>query len=216
MRFGELSPAVLPADPLRGFADGDHRDWARWIVDRLEPVLFALDSCTDDDTPRRFRDQPQAERLRQRAVESLRQRVGDRDEQLDREVRQAKLMYRAGAAALTLVDGLTTWSRATTEDGTMVIDRSRSICDLGVRSDGLLLINDARRDPRTRDNPVVREASIGFYAGYPVHTWDGYRVGMVCVYGSAPRTFQPRDLDGLRDVAARVERVLWRKALQPR
>jgi hypothetical protein len=214
IRFGEVPPAVLAADPVRGFTDGTYRDWASWMTDRLEPALTISDHAVEDDSPRRFRDRVQVEPLRQRAVASLRLRFGDRDEDLDREVRQAKLMYRASMAALTIVDGPTVWTRATTEAQVRVVDRAAAFCDLGVRTDGLLLINDTWVDPQTRDNPLLRDQEgIRFYAGYPVRTWDGYRVGMVCVLGETPRSLAARDLEGLRDVAARVERTLWLNAL---
>jgi hypothetical protein len=214
VRFAEIPQAVLPADPTRGFADGTYRDWAAWIVDRLDPALTELDRSAGEDLPKRFRNRPQDERLRQRAVASLRLRPGSRDDHLDQEVRQAKTTYRAAAAALTVLDGDKAYTRATTEPEVRVIERSQAFCDLGIRSDGPLVINDTLVDPRTRENPLARASGgIRFYAGWPVHTWDGYRIGMVCVYGPTPRAFRPRDLDALRDTAARIEELLWRDAL---
>lgn len=217
MRFGEFPSSVLAADPVRGFADGTYRDWAAWIVDRLAPSLSTVDDSTDENRPKHFRNRPQDERLRQRAVDSLRLRTADQHEELDREVRQAKQLYRAGSAALTIVDGEITWMRATTDSMAFQVSRSLSFCDLGVRSDGLLLINDTWRDPRTVNNPLAQgPEGIRFYAGYPVRTWDGYRVGMLCVHGPTPRTLLTRDLEGLRDIAARVEGILRRDALRLR
>jgi hypothetical protein len=216
VRFAEIQPSVLPADPVRGFADGTYRDWAAWMVDRLEPALRTVDQTVDEDSPRRFRDRPQLEKLRQRAVDSLRLRPGERDEDLDFEVRQAKLMFRATLAALTIVDRASVWTRATTGSQDMLADRTATPCDIGVRSDGLLLIEDLWQDPRTRDNPALRGPQpLRFYAGYPVRTWDGYRIGMLCVFGDAPRSPHHQELDALRDVAGRVEGMLWRKALRP-
>lgn len=85
-----------------------------------------------------------------------------------------------------------------------------------MRSDELLLINDTWTDARTQNNPLTQgPAGVRFYAGFPVRTWDGYRVGMVCIAGRTPRSLRPRDLDHLRDIAARVEQSLGRLALQP-
>jgi hypothetical protein len=212
VRFAEVPEAVLPADPTRGFADGTYRDWAAWMVERLHPALDELDRSAAEDLPKRFRNRPQDERLRQRAVASLRLRPGSRDDHLDREVRQAKTLYRAGGAALTVLDGDKAYTRATTESEIQVMERSHAFCDLGIRSDGPLVINDTLLDPRTRENPNTR-AGVRFYAGWPVHTWDGYRIGMVCVYGPTPRSLRSRDLDGLRDSAARIEELLWKDAL---
>ena len=96
------------------------------------------------------------------------------------------------------------------------MERPLAMCDLGVRTDGLLLINDTWADPRTSGNPITQgEGAIRFYAGYPVRTWDGHRIGMVCVWGDEPRALSTSHFEGLRDVAARVESMLWRKALRP-
>jgi hypothetical protein len=217
VRFAEFPPSVLPADPVRGFSDGTYRDWATWIVDRLEPALSAVDRCFDEDAPRRFRERVQDERFRQRAVDSMYLRPGDRDGFLDREIRQAKLMYRADRAALNIVDRDVVWTRATAEGDVWSLERSLAFCSIGVQSDELLLINDTWQDPRTQGNPMTQGAAgVRFYAGCPVRTWDGYRVGMVCVAGRTPQSFRPRELDGLRDIADRIEQSLWRLALQPR
>jgi GAF domain-containing protein len=216
VRFAEFPPSVLPADPVTGFLDGTYEDWAAWVVDRLEPALAAVDRCTDEDTPRRFRARVQDERFRQRAVDSLHLHLGDRDEYLDREVRQAKLMYRADVAALNIVDRNLVWTRATAGPDVQTLDRTQAFCSIGVRSDELLLINDTWADPRTQNNPLTQgPAGVRFYAGFPVRTWDGFRVGMVCIAGRTPRSFRPRELEGLRDIAARVEQSLWRLALEP-
>ena len=97
----------------------------------------------------------------------------------------------------------------------VTLDRDQAFCTIGVRSEGLLLINDTLEvlgPGRTRSHRALGSA---FYAGFPVRTWDGYRVGMVCIAGRTPRSFRPRDLEALCDVAARVEQSLWRLALQP-
>jgi GAF domain-containing protein len=217
VRFAEFPPSVLSADPLAGFVDGTYEDWAAWVVERLEPALAGVDRCTDEDTPRRFRARVQDERFRQRAVDSLRLRMGDRNEFLDREVRQAKLMYRADRAALNIVDRDVVWTRATAGPDVQTLHRSLAFCSIGVRSDELLLINDSWADPRLQGNPLTQgPTGVRFYAGYPVRTWDGYRVGMMCIAGHEPRSFRPRELDGLRDVAERIEQSLWRLALEPR
>jgi hypothetical protein len=216
VRFAEFPPSVLPADPVSGFVDGTYEDWAAWLVDRLEPALAAVDRSTDEDTPRRYRARVQDERFRQRAVDSLHLHLGDRDEHLDREVLQAKLMYRADHAVLNIVDRDAVWTRATAAPDVQALERAQAFCSIGVRSDDLLLINDTWADPRTQGNPLTQgPRGVRFYAGFPVRTWDGYRVGMVCIAGRTPRSFRPRELEGLRDIAARVEQSLWRLALQP-
>jgi GAF domain-containing protein len=55
----------------------------------------------------------------------------------------------------------------------------------------ILIIEDAVRDPRTCNNPLVLgEPYIGYYAGAPLVTTDGIRLGALCVIDHKPRIFE--------------------------
>eukprot|EP00418_Pyrodinium_bahamense_P093761 CAMPEP_0179045334 /NCGR_PEP_ID=MMETSP0796-20121207/18124_1 /TAXON_ID=73915 /ORGANISM="Pyrodinium bahamense, Strain pbaha01" /LENGTH=792 /DNA_ID=CAMNT_0020741737 /DNA_START=80 /DNA_END=2455 /DNA_ORIENTATION=+ len=59
----------------------------------------------------------------------------------------------------------------------------------------VLIIEDARSDPRVASNPlVVGEPHIAFYAGCPLVTSDGIRLGALSV-----QDFVPRTLSGLQE-----------------
>jgi diguanylate cyclase (GGDEF)-like protein len=60
---------------------------------------------------------------------------------------------------------------------------------------------------------VTGDPYIRFYAGHPLHTEDGFRVGTLCVIDRNPRTFTPEQLEVLRDLAALVETELHRGKL---
>ncbi len=70
---------------------------------------------------------------------------------------------------------------------------SQSVCAHALGRDGVLVIPDLTRDPRTRDNALVTgDPQIRFYAGAPLHTQDGFALGTLCVIDSVPR---PEGLD---------------------
>ena len=70
---------------------------------------------------------------------------------------------------------------------------SQSVCAHALGRDGILVIPDLTRDPRTRDNALVTgDPQIRFYAGAPLHTQDGFALGTLCVIDSVPR---PEGLD---------------------
>src|SRR5579872_6139789 len=48
-------------------------------------------------------------------------------------------------------------------------------------------VREAPRDPRFTDNPLVTSGMVRFYAGAPLITRDGYRVGALCIIDSIPR-----------------------------
>lgn len=53
----------------------------------------------------------------------------------------------------------------------------------------MLLIEDAERDPRVADNPlVIGEPFIRFYAGCPLVTSNGLRLGALCCIDRVPRS----------------------------
>jgi GAF domain-containing protein len=217
VRFAELRPIFGAQDASGRFSEGTYADWADVIVNRLQPTIAALDAAPEDRSPRAFRNQPQHEALRQRAVDALRIHPGDRDPQLDREVEAARSMYGMSGAAFNVIDGPLQWSKATTRDQPLVVPREAGACGFAIASDELTLINDTWLDGRTKAAPLAQgPTGIRFYAGYPVHSPDGYRVGMVCIYGTKPRSLRARELEGLRDVAARVEQHLWNDVLRGR
>ncbi len=68
-------------------------------------------------------------------------------------------------------------------------------------------------DPRFSNNPaVVGPPKVRFYAGRPVSTKDGHRVGVFCILDVQPRELDAEGYGLLRDLAALAEEQL---ALRP-
>ncbi|MCU1473554.1 GAF domain-containing protein [Amnibacterium sp.] len=191
--------------------------WADAIVNRLHPRLRALEARSTPDTPRAFRNRPDPERPRMRALAQMRLRPNHRDSLLDYIVTQAKVTFRADAAHLNIIDGDLQWAQASTDAEAAEVSREFAFCNQTIQADGLTLVNDAQRDPRFRGNPLTEGPDpIRFYAGYPIHTWDGYRIGALCIIGSTPRSMLESELLPLQDFAGRVEQELWATALRER
>ena len=210
-----LRPSLLDEAAGGRFADATYHGWADRIAGRI--IAFAsADAADSSDSPKAFRNRPDEERLRQRAVDSLRSRLrsDETDDRLQREVAAARAMYRVDGAAVNLIDGDVTRAQAATEP-MEPCPRAEAMCDLTLHTDGLTLINDTWLDPRTVDNP--RTQGIGgtrFYAAFPIQTWDGYQIGTICIWDREPRNLRPSDLDALQAVAARVEQTIWAQALR--
>lgn len=85
-------------------------------------------------------------------------------------------------------------------------ERAVSFCAHAILSDAVMVVPDARADPRFADNPLVTGAPhIRFYAGAPLVTRDGARIGTLCVIDSAPRAgFSARDARALDMMARQV------------
>jgi GAF domain-containing protein len=88
-----------------------------------------------------------------------------------------------------------------------------SMCDQAIRGEGALVIPDLSEDPRFRDSPAVTgEEHLRFYAGYPIESPDGYRVGALCVLDDRPRDPADIDTDALAELALLAQKELWRSA----
>jgi GAF domain-containing protein len=54
--------------------------------------------------------------------------------------------------------------------------------------------------PRLADGRLVR-----FYAGHPIQSIGGHRIGVLCVYDTRPHRLLDDDVDALRDLALLTE-----------
>lgn len=79
--------------------------------------------------------------------------------------------------------------------------RDVAFCNYTILSDDVLVVLDATKDDRFRDNPLTTgEAHIRFYAGAPLIYMNDIRLGAFCVVDTAPR-----DVFTLGDQAELVE-----------
>jgi GAF domain-containing protein len=89
------------------------------------------------------------------------------------------------------------------------ISREISFCGHGILSDEPFVVEDARTDPRFADNPLVTDTpGVVFYAGVPLCTENGSRIGMLCVQDTKPRKLTEKQERALRDLAGSVMHLL--------
>ncbi|MGK3988999.1 GAF domain-containing protein [Sorangium sp. So ce136] len=92
--------------------------------------------------------------------------------------------------------------------------RSNSFCQLVVRDDVPLVVEDALRDKRVPKD-LVESYGIRAYAGVPVRV-RGHAIGSLCALDVVPRRFEPRVIQGLEqlalDVAVRLSALVERDA----
>jgi len=81
---------------------------------------------------------------------------------------------------------------------------SFSFCGQVVATAEPLILEDARRHPLLRHNPVIRELGWVAYAGVPLVTRQGHTLGALCVVDRTPRLWSERDIILLQDLAASV------------
>lgn len=215
VRFAELAPSLHRIGVGGRFSPTDYSAWADQMVDRIRLALLELDEWIAPGTSRSYRDAAEDEELRQAALDSMRLRRDTSDDLIDAIVRRARAVFGAEGAALNIVDGDEQWQLATTRATPVTLPRRDGFCDVTIASEGLTLINDVQRDPRVAGRRLAKgPVGARFYAGVPIHTWDGYRIGALCIYDRAPRSLRESDLAELQELAGRVEQELWTEALR--
>lgn len=212
LRFAELTPSLHRLGLGGRFSPVAYTAWGEYIVERLRLALLETDEWMAPRTSHRHREGSVDEALRQQALDSMRLRALQRDDLIDLMVKRAKAVFGADGAALNIIDGEDQWQLATTQPSAVTLPRSDAFCEVTIGSEGLTLINNVKRDSRVADRPLAK--SLGFYAGVPIHTWDGYRIGALCIYAHAPRTMRDSELQELQDLAGRIEQELWTDSLR--
>ncbi|TPW26542.1 putative bifunctional diguanylate cyclase/phosphodiesterase [Pararhizobium mangrovi] len=90
------------------------------------------------------------------------------------------------------------------ESGTLNGDlpRPETFCQTTIQSDAVVIAEDARTDARFKDLPRVSgDAGIRFYAGAPLITPEGHRLGALCLLDTEPRVLNDRQLADLKRLA---------------
>lgn len=131
------------------------------------------------------------------------------EERFDRVTRMAKRLFGVPIALVSMIDENRQWFKSCFGLSVTETDRRISFCGHAILNKGVLVINDATKDKRFFDNPLVTEdPHIRFYAGQPLRTLSGQGLGTLCIIDRVPRDFSEEDIAMLADLAGMVEREI--------
>ena len=148
---------------------------------------------------------PRLEQERQAALERYKVLDTPPEEAFDRITRVTAAALGVPIALVSLVDRDRQWFKSRQGLDAGETSRDVAFCDIAIGSDDVLVVPDAAADPRFAGNPlVVGDPKIRFYAGAPLCTADGHRLGTLCVIDRKPRTLGGPDRQVLVDLAAMV------------
>jgi signal transduction histidine kinase len=137
-----------------------------------------------------------------------------REERFDRITRVARTALRAPVVLVSLVDEDTAWVKSAAGTDLGEIPREISLCAWVLLADGLFEVPDLTHDARFADHPlVIGGPGFRHYAGQPLVTSAGHRIGAICVLDVVPRTLTADERTLLADLAAGTVDHLENRAL---
>jgi GAF domain-containing protein len=135
-------------------------------------------------------------------LESLRRyRILDTDyeEAFDTAARLAAYVCQTPTALITFVDSDRQWFKSHFGFAQRQTSRDVSFCAHAILQEGPTVVRDALDDERFRDNPFVTTAPyIRFYAGAPLISSEGHRLGTLCVIDRVPRELRREQIEALQ------------------
>ena len=123
--------------------------------------------------------------------------------------RLATYICQTPMAAISLIDSERQWFKSKVSIAESETPRDVSFCAHAILQDGQLIVPDASQDDRFSDNPFVTgETHLRFYAGSPLTTVEGYKLGTLCVIDTVPRELTPGQLAALRALSRQATNQL--------
>ncbi len=109
-------------------------------------------------------------------------------------------------ACVSLVDTDRVWFKSSVNIVVPEVKRELGFCStLVISNEEIRYIEDARRNPDTFNNSLVTgPPGIRFYAGAPLCTVEGYRIGTLCAFGPQPRGLEQTERQLLSRLATLV------------
>jgi two-component sensor histidine kinase/GAF domain-containing protein len=119
-------------------------------------------------------------------------------------------------ALVSLVDADRQWFKSAHGIDADEMPRSISFCGHTILDDRIMQVPDTLEDDRFFDNPLVTgDPHLRFYAGAPLFTREGLKLGALCVLDREPRELEPWQTEALGQLAilASHQMAMRRQAL---
>lgn len=108
-------------------------------------------------------------------------------------------------ALISLVDESRQWFKSRFGLDAEETPRDLAFCSHAILHDDVFVVLDSFKDERFHDNPLAVSAPhVRFYAGAPLNTPSGHRIGTLCVIDSKPREFDKERQETLKAIARQV------------
>ncbi|WP_462275007.1 GAF domain-containing sensor histidine kinase [Ferruginibacter sp.] len=131
------------------------------------------------------------------------------ENEFDELVELAGQICKSPISLISLLDKDRQWfkSRKGLED--TETSRDVAFCAHAILQDDVMKVEDATKDVRFFDNPLVADGlKIRFYAGAPIVSPTGHKLGTLCVIDTTPRELSPEQERALTILSNQVTKLL--------
>lgn len=110
---------------------------------------------------------------------------------------------------ITLIDENSQWVKSRVGVGSLEIDRNTAFCSYAILQNNLMIVPDMTKDDRFKNNPLVTGShKVKFYAGMPLVTPAGFKLGTLCVLDNVPHELSDRQKLALQTLSKHVIKLL--------
>lgn len=151
-----------------------------------------------------------AERARQSELDDFRIVDTLEEQAFDDLTRMAASVCGVPIALISLIDRDRQWFKSRVGLQATETPREFAFCEHAMNGpDTVMVVHDATRDERFATNPLVTgDPNIRFYAGAPLVSAGGHRLGTICVIDRVPRELDAQQLETLQFLSGQVMRRL--------
>ncbi|MCD0486779.1 PAS domain-containing protein [Pedobacter sp. MC2016-14] len=120
----------------------------------------------------------------------------------------AALICNTPGAHIILIDEERAWLKSVVGPAATVREIPRAtvtFCEYSLKGEGVFEVQDTLLDERFSSlSTVVSYPFVRFYAGAPIVDDNGFKLGVICVYGAEPQILTAAQKEGLQTVAMEV------------
>lgn len=121
-------------------------------------------------------------------------------------------LFKVPIVAISLVDKSRQWFKSIQGIDVCETSREVSFCGHVVHDKHEMVVENALKDPRFFDNPLVTDGpKIAFYAGVPLHYQQGdetHIIGTLCIIDYVERPFSEKEMHRLKAFARQLELMI--------
>ncbi|RAV98199.1 PAS domain S-box protein [Pseudochryseolinea flava] len=152
---------------------------------------------------------PHNEAARLQALRHLQIMDSEAEQDFDEMVKLASIICETPISLISLIDENRQWFKAKIGLDTRETHRDLAFCAHALDSDDILEVNDATKDDRFFDNPLVTgDPEIRFYAGAPLTTSTGLKLGTICVIDRKAKQLNAAQQFGLKVLSKQLVKMM--------